>query len=212
MDKHSIDFSRLDGRTPGKDGKPDVYIPRGLGGKLVFFLFSVGLTALGVWMLWDPAQSYFVGERGEGRVTRIVRSEPGEPDQVIRVRRKFDEAGHTVHYTYYVEVLDDEGRPHVMKMGVNSQNLPYAQYNDTFEVIYMPGGEIAYGLWHHRTWAFGLALGSVGLILIMLSTYLLWHVGKPIEIDPENPEDLEEEAKKMEEEARLQQGGLASRK
>ncbi len=197
-----IDFRALDGRTPGRDGQPDVYIPGGFWPKLFFVIFSATMTLVGIWALWDPGIRYFTGERAEARVTRIVRTEPGMPDQVIRVRREFEEQGHTVDFIHYVEIIDAEGRPHDLMMGVNSQNQPYAQFNDLFEVVYFPGENVAFGLFHHRTWAFGAALTSIGGTLLMVSVYILWFVGKPIEIDPENEEDLAEERHKLAEDQR----------
>jgi hypothetical protein len=189
----------LDGRAfTTEPGKPDVYIPGHFWWKLTFVIFSLLLTALGAWMIYDPLIRLVAGEIGEGRVVRLVRTQPGVEDQVIRYRKPIEEEMYTVIYQHYVAVKNKEGAGEtIMRVGVDSAKQPYANVNDVIKVVYFPGDEVAFGLWHHRTWAFGAGYLSVGLILSMLAINTLIMVGRPIEIDPESPEALEAEEEEL---------------
>ncbi len=189
----------LDGRTFGENGQPDTFTPRDFWRKLVFFLFSIGIVCLAVWELWGPTTRFFAGERGVARVISIERQSPGESLETIRIKKEIKEgdyANDTI-FRYFVEVLNQAGDIQLFEMAVASRSVPYALVNESFEVIYFPGDEYAYGLWHHRTWAIGFTLLFVGVTFTFLSGYLLWMVGKPIEISPESEEALEQERKKQ---------------
>lgn len=195
-----------DGRVFGGEGQPDVYIPGDFWPKLAFFLFSVAMTIFGLWDLWEPTTRVFLGEVEEARVVRIVRESPGESPEVIRIRREIAEGDYSFStiFRHYVEVIGEDGNPQEFEMAVASRRMPYALVNETFDVAYFPEGEYAYGVLHHRTWAFGAAFTLMGLTFLSLSWYILKMVGKPIVIDAEDPEQLakEAEAEKREEEAR----------
>jgi hypothetical protein len=188
-----------DGRVISTEpGKPDVFIPGHFWWKLFYVIFSLALTALGGWMIADPLMRLVAGEMSEGRVVRLVRTQPGVEDQVIRYRKPIEEEMYTVIYQHYVAVKKQDGAGEsIMRLGVDSAKQPYANVNDTMQVIYFPGDDVAFGMWHHRTWAFGAGYLSVGLILSMLSINTLIMVGRPIEIDPESPEALEAEEEEL---------------
>lgn len=185
----------LDGRTFRGPDEPDVFIPQDFWRKLSFVIFSVAILVVGVWELWGPLSRSVFGESGEGRVVRIVRETPGEPAEIIRIRREIEEGDYSYDtlFRHFVEVIDTDGNPLVFELAVASRYTPYALVNESFEVIYFTGEEYAYGLWQYRTWAFGCALVLMGLTFLPLSLYLFNMVGKPIEIDPEDPEQLEKE-------------------
>ena len=182
----------FDGRTPGEAGQPDVFISRNFWSKFLFVVFSFGLLAFGIWDIWGPASRLFFGESAVGRVSSIIRETPGEPAETIRVKREIEEGDYAREtlFRYFVEVADKNGNLSRYEMGVASRSTPYALVNENFKVIYFPGGEYAYGMWHHRTWAIGLTFLMMGFTFIPLSGYLLWMVGKPITIDPEDPEQI----------------------
>jgi len=182
----------FDGRTLGEAGQPDVFIPGNFMPKLLFVLFSWALLAFGIWDIWGPASRLFFGESAVARVSSIVRETPGEPAEIIRIKREIAEGDYAREtlFRVFVEVADAKGDLTNLEMGVASRSTPYALVNENFKVIYFPGGEYAYGMWHHRTWAIGLTFILMGLTFIPLSGYLLWMVGKPIIIDPEDPEQI----------------------
>ena len=184
-----------DGRVFGENGEPDVFIPGNFWGSLAFFIFSCAMTVFGLWDMWEPSSRFVFGEVSEARVVQILRQSPGEADEVIRIRRviKEDEFSHSTVFRHYVEVIDADGSPQILQMAVASRRVPYALINETFDVAYFPGGQYAYGILHHRTWAFGLAFTLMGGTLMALSWHILSMVGKPIIIDPEDPEDLQKE-------------------
>lgn len=189
------DIPNLDNRVFGEEGEPDVFIARDFWRKLLFLLFSLAILVVAVWEIWGPFSRLLLGERAEARVVRVERDSPGEPTEVIRVRREIEEGDYALGTTFrhFVEVLDAEGNPQVVEMAVASRQTPYALVNDTFTVIYFSDGEYAYGLWHHRSWAFGLTLLLLAVTFVPLSWYLFHLVGKPIPIDPEDPGEIRKE-------------------
>jgi hypothetical protein len=182
----------FDERTPGQNGEPDVFIPGNFGPKLGFVIFSFALLAFGIWDIWGSASRLFFGEGGTGQVSRIVRESPGEEPETIRVKRDIAEGDYAREtlFRYFVDVSSAEGDITTYELGVASRSFPYALVNENFKVIYFPDGEYAYAMWHHRTWAIGLTFLMLGLTFIPLSGYILWMVGKPIVIDPEDPEQI----------------------
>ncbi|NBD37102.1 MAG: hypothetical protein GVY10_00855 [Verrucomicrobia bacterium] len=184
-----------DGRIFGENGEPDVFVPRDRLRKWLFVLFSCFILFVGLWDLWGPLSRWVFGETGEGRVLRIVRESPGEPAENIRVRREIEEGDYSFDtlFRHFVEVVDKQGDLEVFELAVAGRQTPYALINDSFKVIYFPGDDYAYGLWQHRTWAFGCALVLMGLTFVPLSVYLLRMVGRPVVIDPEDPAELEKE-------------------
>ena len=151
------------------------------------------MTGVGFWMLWAPTTAVLGGSIEEARVSRIVRSAPGLPDQVIRIRREPRDESHTITFRHYVEVVLPDDTTREFRMAVDSRRKPYASVNDTFRVAFLPEGEVAFGVFHHRTWAFGAGFVGMGVTLLALSGYLLAQVGRPVVIDPEDPENLERE-------------------
>ena len=194
-----------DGRHFGKDGERDYFIPGGLIRKLIYLALTIALSGVGVWFLWDPAAALLFGETGDARVTRLVRQQPGEQDQTIWFAREIKEQPHTVTFRHYVEVVDADGVARQFRMGVDSRREPYAKPNDTFRVAYFPDGEYAFGLYHHRTWAFGAGFLTVGGILNCIAVFMVMNVGKKVYIDPEDPEQLEAEKRAIEEERQWQE-------
>jgi len=193
-----LPYHRLDGRkVSDKPGEPDVHVPGHFWVQVAYVLFSLSIVAFGTWLIWAPLSRLVAGEISESKVVHIVRTEPGVPDQTIRFARDIPEQEHTVRFQHFVAVEDEEGRRHVMRLGVDSARQPYARVNEIVKVIHFPDDTVAFGLLHHRTWAFGAGYLAVGFILSMLSINSLWAVGKPIVIDPENPEELEEEAERL---------------
>ncbi|MFP4358135.1 MAG: hypothetical protein ACLFSZ_06835 [Puniceicoccaceae bacterium] len=191
-------FSALDGRQVSDvPGEPDVYVPGHFWVKLGYVIFSLLILAFGIWLLWEPAARLLFGETSEARIAYIVRTEPGEPDRTIRYAKDIPEGHHTVVYQHYVAVEDEDGEQAVMRLAVDSARKPYAKVNDIVRVVHFAEDHAAFGLFHHRTWAFGLGFLFVGIILSMLSINTLWAVGKPIAIDDESEESLAEEAEKL---------------
>ena len=202
-------FPNRDGRIPGKDGQPDVFVAKDFWRKVAYVVFSFAILLVGVWEIWGPLSRVFLGEIGEARVVRIVRESPGEPAEIIRIRREIKEGDYSFDtlFRYYVEVVDQDGNPQIFEMAVASRQTPYALVNENFRVAYFKGGDYAYGIWHHRTWAMGAALIMMGFTFVPLSIYLLRMVGKPIPIDPEDPEELEKERQALKREQELDSGG-----
>lgn len=209
--KEQKDRYNFDGRHFGKDGERDYFVPGLLIPKICYLIFTIALTGVGIWFLWDPAGALLFGETGEARVTKLVREQPGEQDQTIWFAREFKGEGHTVVYRHHVEVVDSEGVARQFRMGVDSRDKPYAKPNDTFDVAYFPDGEYAFGLFHHRTWAFGAGFFTVGFMLLCIAVFLLASVGKKIYIDPEDPEHLEAEERAQEEDRKWKEA-LAEKK
>ncbi|MFP4353254.1 MAG: hypothetical protein ACOCVJ_02570 [Verrucomicrobiota bacterium] len=191
-----------DGRHFGRDGEPDYFLVGGRIPKILYMLLTFVLTGIGVWFLWDPAAALLFGETGDARVTRLVREQPGEENQTIWFAREIKEQEHTVTFRHFVEVVDAEGVARQFRMGVDSRRKPYALPNDRFRVAYFPDGEYAFGIYHHRTWAFGAGFLTVGGILNCVAVFMVMSVGKKITIDPEDPEQLEAEERAVEEERR----------
>ena len=191
-----------DGRIFGEDGKPDYFIPGSFIPKLCFVIFSFALLAVGLWLLWDPAERLLFGETAEARVSRIVQKEPGKPDRTIRLKReiKGDDTNFNLVFEHYAEVPRDDGTVREYRIGVDARTQPHHLVNDEFKVIFHPQDSFAYILYDHRTWGFGFGFLFMGLTFVPLSLYLLYMVGKPIEIDPEDPEELALDRKKAEEE------------
>jgi hypothetical protein len=152
--------------------------------KLVFLLFSLSILALGVWCIWEPAARFFNGKRDTAKVTRIIRTEPGKDPEIIRYRKDIPEGEYFTKFSYEVTVGDGNKTAKVMTLGVGSKRNAYANWGDEVEVIYFEKDDYAYGLFHHRTWAFGAGFLFVGLVLTITAIPTLYMVGKPIKIDP----------------------------
>lgn len=182
-----------DGRIFGEAGQPDYFMVGFFWPKLGFAVFAGLLCLMGLWLLYAPMAAWVLGKKEEARVSRIVRVSPGEPERVIRMRRAFEEEGYSVVFRHYVEVVLENETTWEMRMAVDSRRKPYASVNDTFYVVFHPGETIAFGLFHHRTWGFGLGFLGAGLTLLCIAIYLLLWVGKPVFIDPESPENIEKE-------------------
>lgn len=201
------DRPNLDGRLFGKPGEPDVHIARDFWRKVAFLLFSTVLLVIGIWETWGPASRVIFGKTHEARVVRLIRKSPGEAEQAIRIRRQIEEGDYAyeTRFRHFVEVFDEEGNPAILEMAVASRQTPYALVNDTFTVVHFADGDYAYGLWHHRTWAIGLTFLLMGLTFVPLSAYLLYLVGRPVVIDPEDPKELEKERRAREREVEHEQ-------
>jgi hypothetical protein len=169
-----------------------VYVPGWFWPKLAFFLFALLVFTFGVVLLWPPMSRLLVGEVERGRIVRLVVTQPGAEDQIYRYRREFDEQGQAVIFQHYIAVEREDGTQQIMRMGVDSRKLPYANVNDEVKVAFFKGDDYAFGVHHHRTWAFGAAYTVVGLVFLVCGIPMLLAVGKPIEVDPENPEALKE--------------------
>ena len=161
------------------------HTPRSFGPKLAFLIGSLLVVALGTWIVWDPLMALVAGERGAARVVQITRFEPGQEPRRIRHRQTIPEGTHHTRFDYTVEVITAEGDVRTLRLAVGSARVAYANINDEFEVIFREGAEHAYGLHHHRTWAFGIGFLFVGGVLTLCAVPTLLAVGKPIEIDPE---------------------------
>lgn len=181
-----------DGRIFGENGGPDVHVPTMFWRKVGFLLFSLALLGVGLWMLWDPGVRLIGGEVAEGRISRLERTQPGVARRIIRYPITIEEEAYTVHYDHFVEVEGTGGKTATYLLGVSSRKMPYANVNDLVTVAYFPGEEVAFALYHHRTWSFGIGFLCVGGVLTMLAWSTVRAVGKPIVIDPEAP--LEPEA------------------
>ena len=119
----------------------------------------------------------------------IVRTEPGEPDQVVRHRKAFKAEGNMgVHFQHWVSI-ENGAAPLVYRLGVDSRKIPYANVNDRIEVVFFPDDpeEIAFAPGHARTWGIGVLYSAIGLTFLVAGIPMLWAVGKPIVIDPEAP-------------------------
>lgn len=196
-----------DGRVFGENGEPDVFIPKDRMRKLAFVLFSLLILALGIWDLYGPMARWVFGEKTEGRIAYITVDSPGSETETIRIRREVSEGEYSYDtlFRYFVEVVLPDGNTTVKELSVASRNTPYASVNDWMTVVYFPADAHVVGLWQHRTWAFGCALLLMGLTFLPLSVYLYFMVGKPVVIDPEDPEQLRLEAEAEAREAKLQQ-------
>jgi len=191
-------FASLDGRQVSDvPGEPDVYVPGHFMAKMGFVVLSLVILAFGIWLLWAPTTRLLFGETSEARIAYIVRTEPGVADRTIRYAKDIEEGHHTVVYQHFVAVEDEKGEQSVMRLAVDSARKPYARVNDVVKVVHFAEDDAAFGVFHHRTWAFGLAFFFVGAMLSMLSINTLWAVGKPIVIDEESEESLAEEVEKQ---------------
>ncbi|MGF1448577.1 MAG: hypothetical protein ACFB20_04085 [Opitutales bacterium] len=196
----SKNYPNFDGRVYGKEpGEPDYHIPGSFPQKVLFVLFALGLTAVGAWIMWAPLARWVGGETSEARVVRIVRSEPGKDDEVIRYKKEIKEQAYTVTFQHFVAVQNEDGTEHIMRLGVDSAKKPYVSVNDALTVVHYPEDEVAFELASQRTWAFGVGYVSVGGILCMLSINSLLMVGRKIAIDPESDESIDAEVNALEE-------------
>ncbi len=163
------------------------HVPRSFAIKLAYLLLGLAVMALGLWFLKDPALAVWLGSVGEGRVVRIVKSIPGAEDQTIRYRRNFpEERDRSITFRHFVEVREN-GSPRVLRLGVDSRVKPYANINDRLQVCHIPGAEVAFQVWHIRTWGIGILYAVIGLAFLGMGIPMLLAVGKPIAIDPDGP-------------------------
>jgi len=179
----------------GKDGHW-FHVPHRFGAKLVFLLFSLAMLALGVWFIYPPLSRWLGGQKAMARVVEILKEEPGQPPERIRYRKEIPEGSYLTTFTYTVAVPQPEGGRDEFTMAVGSKREPYANVNDEFKIIYFDGEDHAYGLLHHRTWAFGVGFLFIGTLLTLCAVPTLLAVGKPILIDPEaadEPEDNDDD-------------------
>lgn len=182
-----------DGRIFGENGEPDYFVPGQFGIKLAFFIASLLIFAFGVWDLWGPLSRSLRGERATGRIVYLVRQTPGEADETIRIRRDIKEGDYAYDsiFRHFVEVPFPDGSSKIFQLAVASRQTPYALVNDRVRVAFHPEDDFAYGIRHHRTWAFGCGFILVGSTFVIISGFLLRMVGKKIYIDPEDPAQLE---------------------
>lgn len=176
----------------GKDGNW-YHVPHRRGLKLLFLVFSLCMFLLGCVLIYAPLARWICGETANARVVEILREEPGRDPERIRYRKEIREGSHLTTFTYTVAVPRGEGGRDEYTVAVGSRREAYANVNDRFKVIYFPGDDHAYGLPHHRTWAFGVGFLFIGGLLTLCAVPTLLAVGKPILIDPEGPalEDVE---------------------
>lgn len=182
-----------DGRVFGENGEPDYFIAGHFGMKLAFFIASLLIMAFGVWDLWGPLSRSLFGQRATGRVVYLVRQSPGETDETIRIRREIKEGDYAYATLFrpFVEVPFADGSSKIFQLAVASRQTPYALVNERVRVAFYPQDDVAYGIRHHRTWAFGCGFVMVGSTLVIISCFLLRMVGKKNYIDPEDPAQLE---------------------
>jgi hypothetical protein len=165
-----------------------VYVPDHRLLKTLFLLFSLALLVLGAWLIEPPFTRWVRGETATARVVEILREEPGKEPERIRYRKEIPEGTHLTTFTYTVAVPRPEGGRETFVMAVGSKREPYANVNDEFRIIYFEGDDHAYGLLHHRTWAFGVGFLFIGGLLTLCAVPTLLAVGRPILIDPEGPD------------------------
>jgi hypothetical protein len=166
--------------------------------KTFFLVFSLALLVLGGWLIEPPLSRWLTGQTSTARVVEILREEPGKEPERIRYRKEIHEGNHLTTFTYTVAVPRSEGGRDSFIMAVGSRRAPYANVNDEFRIIYFAEDNHAYGLLHHRTWAFGVGFLFIGGLLTLCAVPTLLAVGKPILIDPEGP-DPEVMAESMDE-------------
>ena len=154
-----------------------VHTPHRFGPKLVFLLFSLAMLILGAWLIYPPLSRWLTGETAMARVVEILKEEPGQPPERIRYRKQIPESSHLTTFTYTVAVPRPEGGRDEFIMAVGSRREPYAIYNDQFRIIYFEGEDHAYGLLHHRSWAFGVGFLFIGSLLTLCAVPTLLAVG-----------------------------------
>lgn len=161
------------------------HVPGSFPQKLVYFLLGCLTLLVGLWFCWDPLGRLLFGERAEARVVRIVKVTPGAGDEIIRYRCKFsDEHDRSVTFQHYVQVMLG-GSERTLRLGVDSRVKPYANVNDTLDIVFYKKDIFAFVPWSGRTWGFGVLYAIIGLVFFGFGLPMLLAVGKPIEIDPE---------------------------
>ena len=173
--------------VPSAEG--EFYTPSDFWPKLIFLVAGIVVLVFGLSFMIEPANRLLFGEYGKAKVAMIVRTEPGEQDQTIRYRKKFDvESNMAVHFQHWVSINVD-GSPRLYRLGVDSRREPYLAVNDSVDIVYYPDEEdgLAFAPKQARTWGIGLLYVTIGLSFTIGGIPMLYAVGKPIRIDPEAP-------------------------
>lgn len=154
--------------------------------KLALVIASFVVLIAGGIIIRDPMGRLLFGNKAEARVTQVIRKEPGEPDELIRYRKKIEEGSHLTKFFYELAVDEDDGSQRELKLAVASLGKPFLNVNDTPTVIYYDDDDIAFELYEQRTWAFGVGFLFAGLVMLVCTIPMYIAAGKPILIDPES--------------------------
>lgn len=168
-------------------GDKRYHVPRTPAVKIATIIMGILITLFAIFFARDPLGRMLFGETAEARIVRIVKHIPGGEDEVYRYRREFeDERDRSISFQHYAQV-NHNGDQLVFRLGVDSRVKPYVNVNDRLTISFYPDDEIAFAVYHLRSWGMALLYGVIGLIYIAMGIPMLLAVGKPIEIDPEAP-------------------------
>jgi hypothetical protein len=162
--------------------------PGGFLPKLIYLLVGSLVLLVGWIFTWDIAGRLLLGQQVTARVVRIEKVIPGVENEVYRYRREYEEEDkdRSITFQHYVAVQED-GKEHVLRLGVDCRVKPYCNVNDRIEVAYYPGEDVAFATWHARSWGMGLLYLLIGVAFVGTGIPMLWTANRLVEIDPEAP-------------------------
>lgn len=171
---------------PPHTQQPETYTPGWVVAKVLYLAFGLLLTGYGLILIWQPLGRLVFGEVVTAPVTQIVRVEPGIGEQVFAYRRTYSpEVNMAVTFQHYVSVPLDK-RTVLLRLGVDSRKIPYANVNDRLRVAYYPQDtrRLAWVVTDPRSWGIPVLLLAVATAFIATGIPMLLAARRPIRIDP----------------------------
>lgn len=164
--------------------------------KLIYLIFGGVVFALGLWLTGEIVLRLAFGETANARVSEIRVKAPAEPERSYKYRRPWvDNGDYRVVFSHYVD-LQIDGQTEAYRISVDSRRIPIESLNvnDRIDVSYFPGDphKVAYAHKMVRTWGIAVMVLVLGGTMLTTGIPMFLAVGKPIKIDPEADDPIEE--------------------
>lgn len=169
------------------------YVPGYRLPKALMVAAGLGILALGVAELAAPTWLVLRGSTTVGEVVRILRTAPGESEQVFTQPGTIEQDRNPrAVFWPFVEYFTEDGAAHMARLTSASSWRPAYAVGEQMRIAVDPARpEVAIPVYDLRTWVFGGVFAGLGAFIVFLFGVLLHRADRPIPV----PEDTPPEAR-----------------
>ena len=165
------------------------YVPGHRLPKALMVLAGCAVMILGAAELAGPARLIWHGTTTVGEVVKVVRTAPGEPEQVFTHPGTIEQDRNPrAIFWPHVEYQSEDGANHIATLTSASSWRPAYRVGEQMQIAVDPDQpELAVPIYDLRTWVFGGVFAGLGTFMIFLFGVLLHRAGRPIPVPEDTP-------------------------